>query len=451
MIILRKGLVLIGYNIPNKYSWAILMGYLEHDLTLSQNINYKVFPFQLYFAPEHETELNQIPFAQYDFVVITYSLLTVQLPQFQDFLIRYPQFFQKFHPNVITVIGGPHGRAKPDYFFPSMCDFLIPGEGEITFQQLLYALAESSCEEVKTSPPKGVYANTQQLVHYKKQTRLDTSTDLVQVGHAPPFSEKYRLFGPFEISRGCPFGCKYCQTGCSYRSMRHAAIEDVVKWIKRGAEIKYDKIWFLTPNAFAYGGKNGTKPNPTALQELLSSVRIIPGVKEIYFGTFPSEVRPEFCTREVLEAVIPYITNRYFVVGAQNASDRLLKQINRGHNFSDVRNALSLLQEFDFAADIDFIFGLPGETKADIDENIAFFEEIDSGKIKNVRIHTHTFMPLPGTPFENEPVGVLHPRINKIIGKLGASGKAFGEHIAQAGLVETRYNKRINSLDPEKE
>jgi len=120
-----------------------------------------------------------------------------------------------------------------------------------------------------------------------------------------------------------------------------------------------------------------------------------------------------------------------------------LKLITRGHNFEDVISAINLLNEFGLNADIDFIFGLPGETGADIDRNAQFFEDVLSGKYSNVKIHTHSFMPLPGTPLEEAKAGEIPPKVQKIIGKLTKSGKAYGEHLAQAGLVETKFSKDI--------
>jgi len=221
--------------------------------------------------------------------------------------------------------------------------------------------------------------------------------------------------------------------------MRHASIENVVKWVKRAAEIKFDKVWFLSPNALAFQSKNGITPNPQALRELLSQIKAIPKIKGIFFGTFPSEVRPESITQEALEVITPFISNKKILIGAQSASNRLLKEIHRGHTFEDVRKAIELLTLFNLAVEVDFIFGLPGETSEDIQCNINFFQEILENRIKNIRIHTHTFMPLPGTPFADDPKGIVAPEILSIIGKLAKQGKAYGEYQVQAGMVGGRY------------
>ena len=115
--------------------------------------------------------------------------------------------------------------------------------------------------------------------------------------------------------------------------MRHVPVDKVIEFLQHAVDIKYTRAGSLLPMLLLYGSKNGIKPNPEALDEILTGINGIQGLKEINFGTFPSEVRPEFVTREVLGIVMPKITNKYLVIGAQNASNRLLKVINPGHTF----------------------------------------------------------------------------------------------------------------------
>ena len=83
---MKKGLVLFGYDKPNRYSWAILMGFLDTDPILRKNITFHPLDFHLYHAPDHQTEMNAIQFHDYDFVVLAYSLLSVQMAQFSQFM-----------------------------------------------------------------------------------------------------------------------------------------------------------------------------------------------------------------------------------------------------------------------------------------------------------------------------------------------------------------------------
>ncbi len=430
-----KALILFGYDKPNRYTWSILMGYLESDPVLMEQYSFHPLPFHLYKSHFHQDYFKKIDFEKYNFVILAFSLLSVQIPQFEEFYINHKQFFNKFHPKIITVVGGSHVAAFPEELTRFNIDFIVPDEGEYAFSQLLHDLLKTSKDKIETQSIPGLSRGFPTYIP-------SNQPNLVEVGKFPPFSAKFRLFGPIEISRGCPFRCKFCQTGNRADIVRHASVENIVKWVKIASEIKFDKVWFLSPNSFGYGSKNGVTPNINALYDLLSQIHAIPAIKGIFFGTFPSEVRPESVTREVLETITPFISNKKILIGAQSASNRLLRSIQRGHTFEQVIYAISLLEEFNFNIDLDFIFGLPGENKEDIKENLNFFKEILDGKYKKVKIHTHTFMPLPGTPFSNEPLGKIDSEIMNIVGKLTKIGKAFGSHLAQAKIQKTRYSKK---------
>ena len=429
-----KALVIFGYDKPNRYTWSILMGYLESDPVLMEQYSFLPLPFHLYKSHLHQDYFKNIDFKKYNYVILAYSLLSVQIPQFEEFNINHSHFFNKFHPKIITIVGGSHAAAFPEELARLNIDFIIPDEGEYAFSQLLHVLLETSKDKIETELIPGLSRGFPIYVP-------SNQPKLVEIGKFPPFSAQFRMFGPIEISRGCPFRCKFCQTGNRADTMRHASVENIVKWVRIASEIKFDKVWFLSPNSFGYGSKNGVFPNINALYDLLSQIHAIPAIKGIFFGTFPSEVRPESVTHEVLETITPFISNKKILIGAQSASNRLLRSIQRGHTFDQVKNAISLLDEFNFNIDLDFIFGLPGENLEDIKENLNFFNEMLNGKYKNVKIHTHTFMPLPGTPFSNESLGQIDSEIMKIVGKLTKIGKAYGSHLAQSGKIQTRYSK----------
>ena len=113
----------------------------------------------------------------------------------------------------------------------------------------------------------------------------------VDLDRYPPFRPP--LLGPIEISRGCPWNCAYCQTPALFgHRMRHRSVDAICKYDKF-----YEDKRLVSPNAFAYGS-DGIKPDPGAVERLLKNLS-----GDIYFGTFPSEVRPEFVTPEMVGLV----------------------------------------------------------------------------------------------------------------------------------------------------
>ena len=404
-----KPLILFCVSKPNVYSFAKLLSIIEHNPGIFSNydvVTLRASLFQLDTATSQRYKIPERPF-----VIIPVSLMTTQKSEFVTFMRTIVPQLRLTNPNILFVVGGWHASGDPKGTLKMGADYVIPGEAEISFPQFLFDLAENR----KTVP------------------QLYSISDPVELNIYPPYSEKYRVFCPIEISRGCPFRCKFCQTGQQYTTMKHASHDSIVKWVDRAVKIRYDRVWFTSPNSFAYGSPKGGGTNPLAVKKLLKSIKNIDNLEEIYFGTFPSEVRPEFVTKEMMGAVHPYISNKFFTIGAQSASNGLLKKIWRGHTFEQVLDATDVILDYGYGVDLDFIFGLPGETSADLHKTLDYFNEILRSS-KKIRIHTHTFMPLPNTPYSNEPVGVIQPEVETLLGKLASHNKAYGSHEKQSQL-----------------
>ena len=85
------------------------------------------------------------------------------------------------------------------------------------------------------------------------------------------------------------------------------------------------------------------------------------------------------------------VDNKFLTIGAQSASDVLLKKIWRGHTFQQVLNASELILDYGYGVDLDFIFGLPGETSEDLHETLEFFKDILTSS-KKIRIHSRLLL-----------------------------------------------------------
>ncbi len=292
-----------------------------------------------------------------------------------------------------TIVGGPHATACPREV-ARYADYVVVGEGEFTLPRLLARL-----EEGKEGPLPGV-ATREGVLPADHTVRLDAF---------PPFSV---MKGYIEISRGCPFGCAFCQTPRIFgSSMRHRSVDCIAASARR-----YRDVRLVSPNALAYGS-DGRRPDIAKLERLLSAL----GGK-IYFGTFPNEVRPEFVTGEALELITRYCANTRVSFGIQSGSDRVLGRIGRGHTVADGIRAVELCRDHGLTPVVDLILGFPFETGEDEAATLDLIRQV----VRAGRVRLHGFIPLPGTPLAGTRPRPVSPGAGRLLGKLALAGKLTG-------------------------
>jgi len=308
--------------------------------------------------------------------------------------------------NSIFISGGPHPSGAPEetlkYF-----DYVIMGEGEETLPELVQALKAGK----DVSKIKGIAYKNQngKIIFTEKREPVD-------LDKYPCFDPKI-LMAPIEISRGCPFRCKYCQTPRLFKGrLRHRSIDSIVECAKN-----YDDLRFTSSNSLAYGS-DGIHLRLDKVEKLLSTLDQMEG-KTIYFGTFPSEVRPEFISNESLELITKYCSNTKISLGAQSGSDRILREILRGHTVDDVVQSIELCFDHGLTPMVDFMVGFPGETEEEQDMSLELIEWICK---KGGNVHSHYLTPLPGTPYADVETAPVSKRFRKVMGKMALNGKVTG-------------------------
>ena len=375
----------------------------------------------------------------YNKVVIGISFNTLMLTE--ERFLKTLILLNKSKPyNVVSVAGGPHPTGDPVGCIEKLeFDYVVVGEGERSFIELLEALFLGMNDPYKV---KGVFTK------YEDRYVFPGRQEPIDLDEYHPFPFWRNLCGAIEITRGCPYGCFYCQVSYMHGFRpRHRSIESIVYYAELMAKHGFKDIRFITPNGLGYGLKRKQRePNIEIIEELLSRlydrvVKVHGG--RIFYGTFPSEVRPEHLTKEAIKVLKKYVANKNIIIGAQSGSNRILKAIGRDHTIEDVFNAVEIALKNNFIPDVDFILGLPGETREDIEETISSMK-----KLVNIgaRIHLHVFMPLPGTPYSAKKPGAVPGWVRKEILKFIGKGAAYGQWMKQEIMARKIYELRKKGI-----
>lgn len=347
---------------------------------------------------------------QYRELIIAFSFMTFDIDRVVNDIQEIRKMGLKTPIRIIG--GGPHLSGDRESGSVMGFDSVFIGDGEATIREF--------CDDLLNRTPKPIYDGT---IHP------------VDLRDYPPFAtKKWQFVIPIEITRGCPFGCQYCAVSYLYgRKPRHREIEQILEYTKWSIQRNKVISRFISPNAFGFQSPNGVKPNLEAIEKLLASLTKI-GIRESYFGTFPSDVRPESVTPEVLALVKKYCNNDSLIIGVQTGSERMMKIMKRGHNLEIAERAISLTKAAGLTPMVDFIFGLPGEKPEDQQATIDWMTKINTKY--GAMIHAHTFMPLVGSPWGMENPHPLNQKTMKILGQLSQKQQLFGYWSRQQQLAQ---------------
>jgi len=355
--------------------------------------------------------------------VVAWSFHTPNLVEVADALsvLRWESGSRKLP--VWFVAGGAHPSGDPRGTLDLGFDGVLTGEGELSLAAYLQAVLG-----------RLDFGSVPGLVwRADGQVRRNPRGPAVELDRFPPISVAHRRFAPLEISRGCGWGCRFCQTWSLLgREVRHRSVAVIAHWAEVAKAHRQRYLRFVSPDALAYGVPAGQPADPARIEELLEAVNRVFRREEVFFGSFPSEARPESVTPETMAVVRRLAVNDNIVIGAQSGSDRMLERLHRGHGVAEVVRAVEVALAAGIRPIVDFIHALPGETEADRQATFNLIERlIGLGAL----VHCHSFMPLPGTPLARCNPRPVDPDSRRRLLSLAGRGNLFGQWQAQERLA----------------
>jgi len=133
-------------------------------------------------------------------------------------VVRLVETARRVDPDVVTVLGGAHFTNLPERYLPTApIDFIVRGEGEITFRELVRALAGGGRE--KAREVAGIaYLDLDRVVQTAPRPLIDDLDSLpmpaLDLMPMDRYGRAKLLFSPggatLHHSRGCGAACSFC-------------------------------------------------------------------------------------------------------------------------------------------------------------------------------------------------------------------------------------------------
>ena len=263
----------------------------------------------------------------------------------KPFVMRLIAMLRKLRPKTIIVVGGPEVAFDAERIFAEQpaIDYIVQGEGEICFSELLYSL-----ENHEPIPAHIAYK-------VGNEVRLNGGTTVIEDLSILPFpypdleqvlAEHKIVY--YEATRGCPFRCAYCLSGISHNVRKRPldmVLADLDRFIAAGAPlVKFvDRTYNLDEQYF------------------LPMMRHLAAAKTD--ATFHFEIKADMLSERVLDFLEAVPKGRFqFEIGIQSTHKPTLAAINRRDNWGKLAdNVRRLLSMNNMHIHVDLIAGLPYE------------------------------------------------------------------------------------------
>lgn len=287
--------------------------------------------------------------------------------------------------DVTLVVGGQTATKEADTLFaeiPNM-DALARGEGEETVREIAAGLP---FEEVLglsfRKDGEAVHNGTRPLP--PADALPDTDRSLRRCTYRVDTLDIPMLRGSFDAilaSRGCPFRCKFCTFSLNplgqKRTYSSRSVESVLRELET-VEAEYvifsDDYFFVEPER---------------------TIAICKGIVERGLQRhFIVNARLEVARRPKMLEAARAAGVKILLLGIESATDRILKQLNKGFTVEQVRKHMAVIRRFGFFNHGYFIYGNLGETEEEMMRIPSFAQELRLDSITLSKLRAERFSPI---------------------------------------------------------
>ncbi len=210
-----------------------------------------------------------------------------------------------------------------------------------------------------------------------------------------PHSEVVHDRVSWEIQRGCPVGCRFCQAGYIYRPTRERDPREVFDGVLRSVESTgYDEFSLTSLNTGQYGAIAGLL---SGLMDEMEPRSVSVGLSSLHASTMNERIVEQ----------VKRVKKTGFTIAPEAGSQRMRDVINKNLDEEQILRATGLAFEAGWQLmKLYFMIGLPTEEEEDVVAQVELAErilkqgrQIGGGRVR-VTLSASTFIPKVFTPFQ---------------------------------------------------
>lgn len=349
--------------------------------------NVKIFEYNIYGHFEEAEVAFENLLADFHPDVIGIGFAT---PLFDE-MKRVAEKIKNFDDKITIICGGPHVSAYPNETLEkAQVDICVVGESDFIFANIIERIDHQNFREVNGISYK---ENGEIKVTPKEKGYLENLDKLPLPAWDLFDLSKYSMtrnmcrrnpVGWIETSRGCLYGCVYCNKNIFGQTFRAKSakrtVDEMEYMLKCGfKEIQIAEDMFTTDKA--------------RVAEICNLI-IERGLKFPWATT--TGIRVDSVTPELLKSMKKAGCYRVYY-GLESGSQDVLNKIHKGTNLETARNAVKWAKDAGLEVFGFFMIGLVGETEESMQDTINYAISLDLDFAK-----MSIMIPLPGTPIFNE-------------------------------------------------
>lgn len=254
---------------------------------------------------------------------------------------------KKILPHCLIGFGGPEVSYESDAFLAenSAVDFIMRGEGELVFTELLDALdyGAPSFSEIRGL----TYRHDSNIIQNPAQAPLDLA--LLPFPYDDDFGDVTDKIIYYETSRGCPYSCGYCLSSIE-KGVRFVPLEKVLPELQKFLDHSVRQVKFIDRTF------NCKKSHAMAIWQYLHQHDN--GVTNFHF-----EITADLMDEETIAFLHTVRKGLFqFEIGVQSTNPKTIAAIHRNVDFAKLIPIVQAIQQgHNIHQHLDLIAGLPYE------------------------------------------------------------------------------------------